>query len=604
MLIAGTILLLFGAAAAIALWSIDANTLASPLRERVKTATGRDLAIGGGTSLALAWEPRIELRDVTLSNAPWASDKTFIAAKRVEVQFAWMPLLARKLDLRKVIVTEPEISLEVNAAGRGNWELTAPSGAGPNSAEPEQRSAVSDEIGIGHVVIDRGTIVYRGGAQRVTRVAVEHFDLRAGDLDAAVNASFTGAVDGMAIVLTGQAGPLRELVTRRAAYPMHVEGEIAGRKLKAQAKLAPDVTTTRFEDVEVVLGGSALRGSIVAPKEGGGPIAVQLQSQRLEMTDLTWPTGPVAVSDPARRQDAPTTQPATARVLSAEPLGIALLPRASVQAELRIAELVLRGGTAWRNVHAQFTTGSGRLDAPDIRADVMGGRLQAALHVDARTEPAQVHLTADGNDLELGALLLAAGASSAVKGGKTRLHLDLTTRGASEHEWARHATGSIHADVGAASLALKSSGKDSPVSELLGVVLPIANAGSATQLHCAVARLAVRDGVAHLDRSAGIETESLGLLASGSVDLGAETLDVTLRPSVPGLGRFDLGQLAGTVHWRGPWRNASLTIDALSSAGAVASVGALLAGHVVGPIAGVLIPRALPQAGACTVARR
>ncbi len=50
---------------AIALATVDVNTLIGPVKDRVKAATGRDLAVNGGAHLALSLEPRLVLDDVT-----------------------------------------------------------------------------------------------------------------------------------------------------------------------------------------------------------------------------------------------------------------------------------------------------------------------------------------------------------------------------------------------------------------------------------------------------------------------------------------------------------------------------------------------------------
>jgi len=51
---AAAIVALLLVAAAIAVWSIDVNTLIAPVRDRVKATTGRDLAVNGGISLKLS----------------------------------------------------------------------------------------------------------------------------------------------------------------------------------------------------------------------------------------------------------------------------------------------------------------------------------------------------------------------------------------------------------------------------------------------------------------------------------------------------------------------------------------------------------------------
>jgi len=362
----------------------------------------------------------------------------------------------------------------------------------------------------------------------------------------------------------------------------------------------------RFDDVTLRYGETTFTGTV---SRNGDTLVIRLASPRVNAPDLVLPAAATAAaanpaaSAPAASKGAPSTA-----FFSPAPIPLTFVRSANLDADVTAGELVLASGKNWSNVHVHLTTAGGRLDAPLIEVDAFGGRVHATLNVDARNDPAHVHLTLAADGLDLGALLASTGSTSPVRGGKTAIRADLTSRGTSIQEWARHANGSLSADVGPASLN-KPAGKESAMAELLGTVLPVASVGNATELHCAVVRLPVRDGVAHADRSIGVETEKLGLLGSGTIDLGNETVDLAVRPSVAGGGKFDLGQLAGLVHWRGPWRNPAVTIDALSAAGTAASVTTLLAGGTLalGPIAGVLVPKvvaqAAPQAGACTVAR-
>ncbi|HZQ61915.1 MAG TPA: AsmA family protein [Casimicrobiaceae bacterium] len=608
--VAAGIVLLLLLAAAIAIWSVDVNTLAAPIRERVKASTGRDLSIGGGISLKLSLEPRIEMRDVTLSNAPWASGGNLVTAKRLDAQLALLPLIRRQFDIRQISLSEPTILLETDKSGRGNWELSSAKAESAARTPSDGAQAASAIIGIGNVEIDRGTVEYRNGKTgAVTRIVIDHLDLHTKNLDTPVNATFKGAVDGVPVALTGNAGPLSALIDQHWPYPLNVEGQLADHGTKLDAKLAVDQSGPRLDEVHWRYGETTFTGSIALR---GDRLVVSLSSPRVNVSDLALPAAATAAAAnalPPSPASAPSSKPSAAGAFfSSRPLPLGALRSANVDADLAIGDLVLASGRQWKNVRVHVTAADGRVDAPVVEADAFGGRLRATIDIDARSDSAQLRLTLAGDELDLGALLASAGASTPVRGGKTQVRAELTSRGASAHDWARHANGAFSANVGPASID-KPAGKESAMAELLGTLLPIASVGNATEIHCAVVRLPVRDGVARADRSIGVETDKIGLLGSGTIDLGNETVDLSVRPSVAGGGKFDLGQLAGLVHWRGPWRSASITIDPLSAAGTAASVTTLLAGGTIalGPIAGVLVPKIAsqlaPQAGACTIAR-
>lgn len=606
--VAGSIILLLFIAAAIAVWTLDVNTLAAPIRERVRASTGRDLRIDGGVSLKLSLEPRIEMRDVTLSNAPWGSGPHLVTAKRLDAQLALLPLITRKFDIRSISLTEPVISLETDATGRGNWELSAATPEKTSTAASESARSASAIIGVGNVVIDNGTVDYRNGRTgAVTHIAIEHLDLHTRDLNTPVNATFRGAIDGVPVALTGNAGPLSALIDQHWPYPVAVDGQVAGRNTKLDAKLASEGGASRLDDVHLQLGSSAFTGSIGIGADSARPsISLRLQSPRVNVADLTLPAA-AAVATVTVEAHVPATKPKVAEpVFSADALPVDALRSASIDADMVMGELILGNGKQWQGVHVHFTSFKGRVDAPLIEAQGFGGRLRGTLNLDLRSEPYQVHLTFAGDDLDLGTLLAHAGAATQVRGGKTEVRADITSHGSSAHDWARHANGSVQASSGPASITRHAS-TGASFAELLGTVLPIANAGNSAEIRCVVVRLPLHEGVAHVDRSIGVETEKVGVIASGTIDFGNETVDLSMRPSVAGGGKFDFSQLA-LIHWRGPWHTASITVDAASSVGAAAGVTALLAGGmVISPVVGVLVPKIAsqfaPQAGACTVAR-
>ncbi|NJN40307.1 MAG: AsmA family protein [Gammaproteobacteria bacterium] len=112
------------AAAFMALSFFDWNKYISLAAAEVKTATGRELRVAGQTEVGLL-PLRLIVDDVSLANATWGSRPQMITAKRVEVRAALLPLLTGDVRL-KVDLVEPDVLLETDAKGVGNWVITAP----------------------------------------------------------------------------------------------------------------------------------------------------------------------------------------------------------------------------------------------------------------------------------------------------------------------------------------------------------------------------------------------------------------------------------------------------------------------------------------------
>src|SRR5262245_57400845 len=221
--IAGSVVLLVLLGVAIAVWTVDPNQFIGPIQARIKSATGRDVKIGGGIELKLGLEPKLVANDVRFGNAPWAKSPDMLTAKSVEAQVALLPLLKREFDLVRLNLVDPAITLETNAQGQGNWELGQPK-SGTSAAKSD---ASTEMFAIGDLAITRGTLAYRDGATgSETHIVIDTLTLQARDAQSPVNAEFRGTIDGIAVALTGNLGPLATLAQRRLPYPVAVQGDI------------------------------------------------------------------------------------------------------------------------------------------------------------------------------------------------------------------------------------------------------------------------------------------------------------------------------------------------------------------------------------------
>ena len=187
----GGLLLLLLIAVAIAISTVDVKSFIGPVQKRVKDATGRDLTVGGGVDLKFSLEPKLVAQDVSLSNPPGAKSPQMLMAKRVEVQFALLPLLHREFQVRSLALIEPRIALETDAKGVGNWDFSsasAPAGA-PKPAAPDGTATMGGFF-VGDFSITNGMLTYLDGETgKLTTVTIADFGLKARDPQSPVDAT-------------------------------------------------------------------------------------------------------------------------------------------------------------------------------------------------------------------------------------------------------------------------------------------------------------------------------------------------------------------------------------------------------------------------------
>lgn len=210
----------------------------------VEQATGRALTLSGPVGIKLSLVPTVTLEGMSLANMPGGSRPEMLTARRVEARLALLPLLSRRIAFEQVTLVEPDLLLEVDARGRGNWRFSpAP---GPAMDRPD--AAMADSAGDGRLALFIAAIDIEGGrltwhdprAARREVLEIRGLALRAETPAAPLGLRGTLGLRGVAVALEGQAGPLARLLgtgsapeDQAAPWPLHVALSAPGLRLVA-----------------------------------------------------------------------------------------------------------------------------------------------------------------------------------------------------------------------------------------------------------------------------------------------------------------------------------------------------------------------------------
>ena len=560
--------------AAIAVATVDPRALIGPLQARVKAATGRDLVIAGPVDLRLSLQPKVVLNDVTLGNAAWGTSSDLLRARQLSVQFALLPLLERRYELVELALTEPAISLETDAKGRGNWVFDVPNATAAAPATPPAAVAAG-ALGVGTFSIDNGAIAYRDGASgKTTRISIDRLLVDARRGTAEVVAEFRGKVSDVPLEFTASVGSLEALLAGRGPYPLSAKGQVAGKPASLTTTLTTGKDTIALDDMTVALGGFSAKGRIaVHTGEARTRYSFALDVSSVALDELPLPVAaPVASPAVGARKGGDTRY-----LFSEKRLPIEALRSFDAEGELSIAELRIGERTKLAPLQTRVALRDGKLDAPKLTAGVFGGTIDASFTLDASTTGAgKLALKADGRSLDLGAILAAAGSPRQIRGGQTTLALDISASGDSPHAWASTATGNARVVVGPTTLVNTRLDLDNALDKLAQAVNPFRELDASTELQCAVVRLPLSGGVARVDRSIALETKKIGATASGTLDFRNETLDLSIRPRIRQGVQLDIPRFAELVRFTGPFREPRVAIDAVASAETIAKIGAAI----------------------------
>jgi AsmA family protein len=562
----GAVVVLLLVAVAIAIRSVDVREFIGPIEQRVKAATGRDLEVRGGIHLKLGLEPKLVVEDVAFGNAPWAKQPQMLTAKQVEASVALLPLLRKHFEVTRLKLIAPTIALETDAAGKGNWEFAPPQGAAQGNASAPSGGTLSD-FAVGDIAISDGAATYRDGKTgEVTNIVIDDLTVHARDPGSPISGSFRGRVNDTAVALEGDLGPPDQLLRKRWPYPIAVQGEIGGKKASIGTQLSMQGNLVSLDELKVASGSSTLTGKLAVLTGGVRPkVTFTLDAPMFSVADFAWPVNVAAAKAAAHSN----------YLFSEQPIDVAALKDVDAEGEIAIGALTLAEGRRLDQVRIKLTLANGKLEVPLVQATAFGGTLAGRVELDATHAPdAALTLHAQAQNLELGALLAAAGVKRELQGGKTEVKADVSARGASPRQWASSASGNVLAVAGPATVVTPKGTTDVALDRLLEAINPFRGVDATTDLRCAVVRLPLKDGVATIDRSIAVETSKVGATASGTLDFRTETLDLSIKPQVRQGVAIAVPQVAELVHFRGPLRSPSVGIDATATAETVARLGA------------------------------
>ena len=188
---------------------IPNDTYRAWLTKAVSSATGRDLAVDGIFEIEIG--SRLELRadGVRFANAEWGTEPSMVTIRRVDAALSIPALLEGVVDVTLEVDT-PNVFLETDAAGRGNWQMGA--AAKPSPAEP---SAPNWRALAPQLRVTGGQLRFlHGGNGRL-----EQFDLggfQFGAPDARLTAALDGRYQDERVTLSADLGSMEDITAGNA----------------------------------------------------------------------------------------------------------------------------------------------------------------------------------------------------------------------------------------------------------------------------------------------------------------------------------------------------------------------------------------------------
>jgi len=156
---------------------IDWNEYKGDITAEAHKATGRTLTINGDISLTVLPSPALKVADIHLANAPGGTAKNMVSLQALEVDVALWPLLSGELQVQSVHLIEPVIALEIDKAGKPNWDFSAAASNAGAASTSDSAAGQTPAFRLDSLVIENGTLTFNdassGLSERIDALTAE-----------------------------------------------------------------------------------------------------------------------------------------------------------------------------------------------------------------------------------------------------------------------------------------------------------------------------------------------------------------------------------------------------------------------------------------------
>jgi AsmA protein len=214
LIIGGAVIVLIVSALLIIPFFVDVEQYKPRIEKEVSKATGRPFTMGGDLGLSLFPWAGFSLSDLHLGNVPDSAEKDMVSVRSFEVRVKLLPLLSRDVQVKRFVLEEPRIVLEMGKDGRGNWEgIGKPSEeavARPRKEEPTEDTGLPiKSLAVHEFAIKNGSLLWidhmSGQRKEMSEMSLTLQDL---SFDRPIGLALSALVDGKPLSVKGEIGPV------------------------------------------------------------------------------------------------------------------------------------------------------------------------------------------------------------------------------------------------------------------------------------------------------------------------------------------------------------------------------------------------------------
>ena len=230
-IIFGSLILLVILTIILAPMFIDVQKYKPHIENKVTEATGRPFSIGGDLDLSVFPWLGISLSDLHLGNPSRFKEKDFVNVESFEVRVKLLPLISKKLEVKRFIMKRPHILLIKDEDGVGNWQGLAKASTGERLAEKAQETKETEkkipagkspikQLIVGEFAVTDGRILWIDRAKDDQKeISNINLELDSISPDQPIHVELSAMLDESPVSLEGTLGPAK-LDSLQGAIPV------------------------------------------------------------------------------------------------------------------------------------------------------------------------------------------------------------------------------------------------------------------------------------------------------------------------------------------------------------------------------------------------
>jgi uncharacterized protein involved in outer membrane biogenesis len=581
--------LLFCAAAALYYFAqLDTSYIKKTVAARLEKTVGRKVEIGGELDISFQLPVSVSVRDVRVQNASWGAWPQMMKIKRLECRLRLVPLIFGKVEMKGIVLSGLGIFLETSTSG--GWNVAALGvDSRENRTEPEGRSQLPP---IDEIRIDRGVLRYRSdrGDER-WRLEIEGVTVDIGQKSETMDVKIDGMFQKLPLSVTGSVEPAAALFDSRKKINISAEIGIGENNLDLDGSINRAGSTPVIDaDFDLQIDDpSVLSQFVIVPATPVGPIQAaghleNIGSSRFRVSNLSASMGRNHIAGdltletagetldiqadlnssyldlrdfirrPEEREKQGRQAPAdrsSPRLFSDRPLEPGFLDHSQGSIQLEVEKLVLPFlAMADAKITLELKNGRLILDPMQARIDG-GGALSGQLQLTTDKKSLAFEAILRIKHLNLETVLARLGAEKAVTG-DVGLELDLNGRGKSIRDIMGGLDGKIVMVVQNGQIAaqyLKNAERLNLdlTDNFLKLFEFTQKKKEFAEINCFVGKFVVKEGLADC-RVLVFDTDRVGVLGDGRINLKTEQLHLSLRPiKKSGIGLGGIGKIGADV---------------------------------------------------------